>query len=104
VRYNTTSDQNLKTNIRDLTGAGALIDRLQPRVFDWKAEGHNTDNAGFVAQEVFEVFPDAVSKGSETFSDSPDYKQWSMDAGKFMPLVVAELKSLRARVAALESK
>ena len=103
VRYNTTSDQNLKTNIRDLTDAGALIDRLQPRIFDWKAEGHNQDNAGFIAQEVFEVFPDAVSKGSDTFSESPDYKQWSMDAGKFMPLAIAELKSLRARVAALES-
>ena len=104
VRYNTTSDQNLKTNIRPLTNSGLLIDRLQPRIFDWKAEGHNTDNAGFIAQEVFEVFPDAVSKGSDTFSESSDYKQWAMDAGKFMPLVIAELQSLRARVAALESK
>jgi hypothetical protein len=104
VRYNTTSDENLKTNIRPLTNSGAVIDRLQPRIFDWKAEGHNTDNVGFIAQEVFEVFPDAVSKGSDTFLDSADYKQWSMDAGKFMPLVIAELQSLRARVAALESK
>jgi hypothetical protein len=104
VRFNITSDRNLKTNIRDLTNSGTLIDRLQPRIFDWKADGHNTDNVGFIAQEVFEVFPDAVSKGSDTFLDSADYKQWSMDAGKFMPLVIAELKSLRARVAALESK
>ena len=103
VRYNVTSDANLKTNIRDLNNAGALIDQLRPRIFDWKESGHNTDNTGFVAQEVFEVFPDAVSKGSDTISDSPDYKQWSMDAGKFMPLVIAELQSLRQRVAALES-
>ena len=64
----------------------------------------NEHNTGFIAQEVYEVFPDAVSKGSDTFTESEGYKQWAMDAGKFMPLVVAELKSLRARVAALESK
>lgn len=103
VRYNVTSDQHLKTNIRDLTDAGAFIDRLQPRVFAWKEAGHKEHNTGFIAQEVYEVFPDAVSKGSDTFTESEGYKQWAMDAGKFMPLVVAELKSLRARVAALES-
>jgi hypothetical protein len=98
--YNTSSDARLKTNVRALTGSGAIIDALKPSVFDWKTGQKNS--FGFIAQETFEVFPSAVTKGD----DNPDLieQQWAMDAGKFMPIAIAELKSLRARVAALESK
>jgi hypothetical protein len=100
--YNTSSDVHLKTNIRDISDSGAIIDALQPRLFDWKTGGK--DSYGFIAQEAHAVFPQAVSKGDDEFTNSLEYKQWAMDAGKFMPLVIAELKALRQRVAALESK
>ena len=98
--YNTSSDARLKTHVRALTGSGAIIDALKPSVFDWKTG--QKDSFGFIAQETFEVFPAAVTKGD----DNPHVieQQWAMDAGKFMPLAIAELQSLRARVAALESK
>jgi hypothetical protein len=98
--YNTSSDVHLKTNIRDISDSGAIIDALQPRLFDWKTGGK--DSYGFIAQEAHAVFPQAVSKGDDEFTNSLEYKQWAMDAGKFMPLVIAELKALRQRVAALE--
>jgi hypothetical protein len=100
--YNTSSDVHLKTNIRDISDSGAIVDALQPRLFDWKTGGK--DSYGFIAQEAHAVFPQAVSKGDDEFTNSLEYKQWAMDAGKFMPLVIAELKALRQRVAALESK
>lgn len=96
--YNTSSDSRLKTNFRDITDSGAIIDALQPRLFDWKSG--EKDTYGFIAQEVYQVFPQAVSKGD----DDPEKitQQWAMDAGKLMSVVVAEIKSLRRRLEALE--
>ena len=99
VLYNTNSDIRLKTNVRDLTNSGAIVDALKPRVFDWKSG--DKDYYGFIAQEVFTVFPQAVKQGDsgEEIAD-----QWAMDASKLVPVLVAEIKFLRSRVAALENK
>jgi hypothetical protein len=97
--YNTSSDARLKTNVRPITGSGAIIDALKPSLFNWKSG--QQDSYGFIAQEAHAIFPQAVTPGD----DDPDIitQQWAMDAGKFMPLAIAELKSLRARVAQLEA-
>jgi hypothetical protein len=97
--YNTSSDIRLKTNVRDLTNSGAMIDAIQPRIFDWKTG--EKDTYGFIAQEAYSVFPQAVSKGDDDADTIT--QQWAMDASKFMPLAIAELQSLRKRLAALES-
>jgi hypothetical protein len=98
--YNTSSDARLKTNIRPLTNSGSIIDSLRPVLHDWKSGVKDT--YGFIAQEVYSIFPQAVTKGD----DDPETvtQQWAMDASKFMPLAIAELKSLRTRLAALEAK
>ena len=51
--YNTSSDQRLKENIADADDAGAKIDAIQVRKFDWKADGSHQDY-GMVAQELLE--------------------------------------------------
>ena len=72
--FNDTSDRNLKTNIIDLADNQGLdiINRLRPRRFDWKSgeryEGNN--KAGFIAQEVQEVIPNAVS--GEEYKEKTD--------------------------------
>ena len=47
------------------------------------------------------VFPMAVSPGHGAPGDE-DYQPWSMDNSKYAVILIAEIKSLRARVAALE--
>jgi len=108
VAYNTTSDGRLKENLRDFTDSGRLIDSLKPRVFDWKNSDENGKNVvGFVAQEEHAADPifahiGAVSVGDE---DSETItKQWQRSDSALIPILVAELKSVRARLAALESK
>jgi hypothetical protein len=107
VVYNTTSDGRLKENLRDFTDSGRLIDSLKPRVFDWKNSDENGKNVvGFVAQEQHAADPifahiGAVSVGDE---DSETItKQWQRSDSALIPILVAELKSVRARLAALES-
>jgi len=93
--YNTSSDARLKENIADAEDAGAKVDAIQVRQFDWKADGSHQDY-GMVAQELLEVAPEAVSGDPE--SDD----MMGVDYSKLVPMLVKEIQSLRARVAQLE--
>lgn len=97
--YATSSDARRKTNVRDLSDTGAMIDQIRPRVFDWRSG--EKDSFGFLAQELFAIAPYAVIEGD----GNPDKIEsgWMIDYSKLVPLLMAEVKSLRARVAVLES-
>jgi hypothetical protein len=107
VVYNTTSDGRLKENLRDFTDSGRLIDSLKPRVFDWKNSDENGKNVvGFVAQEEHAADPIFAHIGAVSVGDEdPDTitKQWQRSDAALIPILVAELKALRQRVAALEN-
>lgn len=94
--YNTSSDARLKENISDADNGSALIDRLQVRQFDWKADGSH-QRYGFIAQELDTVYPEAVSKPAD-----PD-EMMGVDYSKLVPLLVQEIQALRSRLAALEA-
>lgn len=97
VAYNVTSDVRLKENIADAADAGDKIDAMQVRQFDWKETGNHLDY-GFVAQELHNVAPHAVSKPEN------EDAMWSVDYSKLVPILVKELQTVRARLAALEAK
>jgi hypothetical protein len=59
--FNDTSDVNLKENIVDMGSATSTLKALKPRIFDWKKESKASSVAGFIAQEVAETIPTAVS-------------------------------------------
>jgi len=92
VLYNTTSDQRLKENIADADSASTLIDALQVRKFDWKADG-NHQRYGFVAQELVTVAPEAVHQPEDT------EEMMAVDYSKLVPMLVKEIQSLRKRLA-----
>jgi hypothetical protein len=93
--YATSSDVRLKENITDADDAASLIDAIQVRKFDWKADGSH-QRYGFVAQELVTVAPEAVHNPAD-----PD-DMMGVDYSKLVPMLVKEIQSLRARVAQLE--
>jgi hypothetical protein len=93
--YNTSSDVRLKENITEADSFD--ITALKVRQFDWKVDGSHQPY-GFIAQELHEVFPDAVSVGGEDEKTEP----WAVDNSKLVPMLVKEIQDLRARVAQLE--
>jgi hypothetical protein len=93
VLYNVTSDQRLKENIVDADSASSLIDSLQVRQFDWKADG-NHQRYGFVAQELLTVAPEAVYQPTDT------EQMMAVDYSKLVPMLVKEIQSLRQRLSA----
>ena len=96
VNYNTTSDARLKRNIVDAPDAGAVIDSIKVRSFDWRSD-HSHQRYGMVAQELAQVAPEAVHSPSD-----PD-DMMAVDYSKLVPMLIKEVQSLRVRVAALEA-
>ena len=92
VLFNVTSDQRLKENIADADSASSLIDSLQVRKFDWKADG-NHQRYGFIAQELATVAPEAVHQPEDT------EQMMAVDYSKLVPMLVKEIQSLRKRLA-----
>lgn len=101
--YNTTSDQRLKDETGSIENSGAIIDALLPKMFVWKDAFDAEPQPGFFAQEVNEIYPWAVTVG-EGEPDSDGFRPWQIDVAKLMPIVIAEIKSLRERLWKLEVK
>lgn len=99
--YNTSSDYRLKTAVTPLSGSGAFIDALQPKRWTWLANGEA--GAGFLAHEVQAVSPRSVigTKDAVDEHGAPVYQAMEYGSAEFIANIVAELQSLRVRVAAL---
>jgi hypothetical protein len=93
--YNTSSDARLKHDIVDAPEASSLIDAIKVRSFKWNADD-SEQRYGFVAQELVEVAPEAVSVPAD------EDEMMGVDYSKLVPMLVKEIQSLRARVAQLE--
>ncbi len=113
--YNTSSDYRLKEDIQPMTGALAKVAALKPVTYKWKADG--SDGQGFIAHELAEVCPDAVTgtKDAVDAEGKPVYQgiDVSFLVGTLTAAIQeqqaiidaqqAALTALTARVAALES-
>jgi hypothetical protein len=64
----TTSDYRLKENVVDLTGASARVNQLNPSRFNFIADADTTID-GFLAHEVADVVPEAISGTKDAMMD-----------------------------------
>ena len=103
VIYNTSSDYRLKDITGPLVDSGTFIDALKPKVGTWKADGSKF--VGFLAHEFAEVSPSSVvgEKDAVDAEGKPVYQGMQAGTAEVIANLVAELQSLRQRVAALES-
>lgn len=96
TNYNTTSDARLK----DVAGVSSkgLEDLMQVKVYDYsfKADQLGRLHTGFIAQELYEIFPDAVT----AYLDDPT-KNWQVDYGKLTPLIVQSIQEQQKQIADL---
>lgn len=101
VAYNTTSDYRAKDIIGPVSNSGSVIDSL--KVYIGKMKGASIERPMLVAHEAQIVAPYSVTgqKDEVDADGNPKYQQ--MDVSSFVPLLIAEIQSLRTRVAALEA-
>jgi hypothetical protein len=104
VVYNTTSDYRLKTVTGSVTGQGSRIDALKPVDYLWK-EG-NQQARGFLAHEFQTVYPNSVTgdKDAVDADGNPKYQAMQAATSEVIADLVAEIQSLRIRIAQLEAK
>jgi len=89
--YNTTSDRRLKQDIEPLEATDKLM-AMNPVSYSWKADPDGPRSMGFIAQEMQEVMPEAVSTGED------DDAMMSMDYGRITPILVSALQDAHRKI------
>jgi hypothetical protein len=102
--YSTTSDRRLKNNIEPIADATDKLMDMKPVTHTWIDNPESPQVHGFIAQEMQEVVPEAVS------GDAESDEMMSMDYGRITPVIVAalqdalnEIKELKTRIDELEN-
>ena len=99
--YNTSSDYRLKYDWEPVRDASDRVMELNPVNFAWLSNDTRVD--GFLAHEVAEIIPNAVTgKKDETDEDGAPVMQ-SVDHSKIVPLLTAALQEALKRIEALEA-
>ena len=102
VAYNTASDARLKDDAGRATDLSALRG-VVVHDFTWKADGVRA--RGVFAQEAYDVFPLAVSKGDDkTTDDGVLTHPWMTDYSKFVPDLIVGWQQHEAELAALRAE
>jgi len=106
--YNTSSDYRLKQDIAPITGALAKVATLKPVTYKWKVDG--SDGEGFIAHELAEVCPDAVTGEKDAVDANGNPIHQGIDVSFLVATLTAAIQeqqalitSLTARIAALEA-
>lgn len=108
VSYNTSSDYRLKHDIAPMQNALQRVAALKPVTYKWDADG--SDGEGFIAHELAEVCPSAVTgeKDAVDTDGKPVYQ--GIDTSFLVATLVAAIQeqqlmitNLTSRIEALES-
>ena len=99
--YNTTSDYRIKENVVDLENATARLNLLKPYRFNFIGQTDTVD--GFYAHEVSNVVHEAITGAKDAVDDNGNDILQGIDQSKLVPLLVATIQELEARITALES-
>ena len=100
--YNTSSDYRLKDNVASMQGALEKVLLLKPVTYTWKIDG--SDGEGFIAHELAEVCPLAVTGEKDALNEDGSIKSQSIDTSFLVATLTAAIQELDAKVKVLESK
>jgi hypothetical protein len=111
IAVNNSSDERLKENIENSGSAIQDIKDIQVRQFDWIDNIDTHRDFGFVAQELVNVVPEAVTQGTDELDDNgKPVRSWGVDYSHIVPRLVkvcqeqqTKIEELEARILALET-
>jgi len=82
--YNTSSDARLKSNRKPTEYGLNTLMQISVEDYFYKADVKQVLHTGFIAQELFKIFPEAVQPGG----DDPKADPWMVDYSKLVPLLI----------------
>ncbi len=94
--YNTTSDRRTKENIATTTQGISELMQLPVRSFSFISDNNHATTTGFIAQELYKVFPWAVTTNGDDgiVSLGASTTPWSVDYGRVTPLLVKAIQDI----------
>lgn len=103
------SDKRLKSVVDSSLNFLNVIKQINPVKFTWKNTENKTEYVGFLAQDLFNVVPEAVYPGdvNEPTVDQNNIKvenQWGVDYSYLVSYAIGAIKELSAKVDELESR
>jgi len=111
IAFNNASDERLKENIENSGSAIQDLKDIQVRQFDWIDNIDTHRDFGFVAQELVNVVPEAVTQGTDELDENgKPVISWGVDYSHIVPRLVkvcqeqqTKIEDLEARILALET-
>jgi len=100
--YNTASDYRLKHDVKSMTFGLATLAALKPVTYKWNAD--DSDGEGFIAHELAEVIPLAVTGAKDAVDADGNPIHQGVDYSKIVVHLVAAIQELSAEVEALKAK
>jgi hypothetical protein len=94
VAYNTSSDYRLKNTIAPMTGALDKVTLLKPVTYKWNSDG--SDGQGFIAHELAEVCPHAVTGGKDAVDKDGNPLYQGIDTSFLVATLTAAIQELKA--------
>ena len=103
--FSNTSDERVKENISDIDNSLDLILKLNSKRYDYKTDPKDSEklkqlkknHAGYLAQEVIKIIPEAV-----LHDDSTDL--YSIDYTKIIPFITEAMKEQQKKIEFLEAE
>ena len=105
MTYGGTSDYRLKENVATYTKGIETVKKLNPIAFTWKES--KASDVGFLAHEVAEVHPNAVSgdkDGMETVAGKEKIRPQMLDPSKLVGILTAALQEAIVKIETLEAE
>jgi hypothetical protein len=100
--YGTSSDYRLKNTISPMTGALAKVAQLKPVTYKWNADG--SDGQGFIAHELAEVVPQAVTGEKDAVDDEGNPKYQGIDTSFLVATLTAAIQEQQAIIESLKAR
>ena len=99
--YNTSSDYRLKNSIAPMTGALAKVALLKPCIYKWNADG--SDGEGFIAHELADVCPSAVTGAKDAVDVDGKIKPQGIDVSFLVATLTAAIQEQQALITQLQA-
>ena len=100
--YNTSSDYRLKNTIAPMTGALAKVALLKPCTYKWNVNG--SDGEGFIAHELAEVVPHAVTGAKDAVDAEGKPKYQGVDTSFLVATLTAAIQEQQALITTLTER
>ena len=99
--YNTSSDYRLKNTIAPMTGALAKVALLKPVTYKWNVDG--SDGQGFIAHELAEFVPQAVTGEKDAVDKDGNPKYQGIDTSFLVATLTAAIQEQQALITQLQA-